>query len=400
MGVLKWYLHHPAGDLATWWDKNKKDSEEALNFFVDAHPHWWALAAGVQTCMDVGQGFVDVLRFGEGISEYHATGKVAPLIQDAFRGLTVASGAAKVLGTAGIAGRAGAAMGRAVGLYEDVAPARGICAAIAVGNAVRRVGQRLLLSLDEIAAAHGWSGGILSAEGATMEESISALKALKVDHAVISRAGSWENVVSLLKQRRGVMMIRVVGTKSVGAHRVVVEAAEDGVRIIDRSGIYNSLEELSAHYALNGGKWVVDPEKMAVLVKAVTVRIINGLPTLMAYVNALLPHLRGDMSVSQLDAAFQQFKAQNAAGPPAAAGTVTVAQGDTLSGLAEKHYGSANLWPLLWDANKSLVGQNPNLLSRGMVLVIPPLLSFTTAQLADARRRHPAWQSFPLAAGR
>lgn len=404
MSVLNWYLHHPAGNLATWWDKNKKESEQALNDFVDAYPHWWALAATVQTTMDVGSGFVDVLRFGEGMAEYHETGKAAPLIQDAFRGLTIASGAAKVIGSSGVAGRAGPAIGRAVGLYEDVAPTKGICAPIAVGNAVRRVGQRLMLSLDEIAIAHGRAGGILSAESVTMEESVSALKALKVEHEVIPQAQSWENVVNLLKQRKGVMMVRVVGTKGVGAHRIVLEAAEDGVRIIDRSGIYRTLEELSERYALNGGKWMVDPSKMAVLVKAVTVRIVKGLPTLMAYTNALLPRLRGNLKVSDLDAAFQKFKGQNAAKGPSAASsrtnTVTAAHGETLSGLAQKHYGATNLWPLLWDANKVVVGPNPNIISPGMVLVIPPLSSFTPGQLADARRRHSTWHNYPSAARR
>ncbi len=73
MGMIDWYLNHPAGDLADWWDKNKKQSEQALYDFVDAHPHYWAIAAAVQTCMDVGAGFVDIVRFGQGMAAYHET---------------------------------------------------------------------------------------------------------------------------------------------------------------------------------------------------------------------------------------------------------------------------------------------------------------------------------------
>ena len=312
MGVLEWYMQHPAGNLADWWDRDKKESERALFDFVDAHPHWWAIAAAVQTSMDVGQGFVDVLRFGQGMAEYHESGRAAPLIQDAFRGLTIGSGTAKGLGASGVAGRLASSIGRSFQLYEDLAPTRGICAPIAVANAIRRVGQRFLLSLDEIATAHGRAGGILSAEGVTMDESISALRALKVEHEVIPRAESWENVVSLVKQRKGIMMIRVVASRGGSAHRIVVEAAQDGVRIIDRTGICRTLEELSKRYALRGGQWIVDPDWKAVLVKAATVRILNGLPTLMGYANALLPHLRGDMTVRDLDAEFQKFKVQRA----------------------------------------------------------------------------------------
>jgi hypothetical protein len=296
MAILDWYLNHPAGNLAEWWDKNKKESEQALYDFVDAYPHLWAVAAAVQTSMDVGGGFVDVLRFGQGMAAYHETGRVGPLIQDAFRGLTIASGATKVLGSSAIAGRVGPVLGRTVGLYEDVAPSKGICAPIAVANAIRRTGQKVMLSLNDIALAHGRTGGILSFEGATMEESISALKTLKVQHEVIPQARNWENLINLLKERQGVVMARVIGTKGVGTHRIVLEAAKDGVRIIDRSGIYGTLEDLSSRYALNGGKWLIDASKPAVFVKAVTVRIIKGAPTLMGYVNALLPRLQGHLS--------------------------------------------------------------------------------------------------------
>jgi nucleoid-associated protein YgaU len=132
----------------------------------------------------------------------------------------------------------------------------------------------------------------------------------------------------------------------------------------------------------------------------------------MAYANALLPSLRGDLTVDDLDTEFEKFKAQNAAGPAAgssasssagangAANTVTVARGDSLSALAGRYYGDEKLWPLLWDANKAVVGPNPNLISPGMVLAIPPLASFTSAQIADARQRHSTWRNYPLAAGR
>ena len=180
---------HSASELAEWWDKNKKESEKALEDFVDAHPHMWGVAATVQTCMDVGAGFVDVLRFGEGMAESYNTGKVWPLVQDLFRGLTIAGGAAKLLGSAAVAGRVGSFIGRGTsiggklpGLYADVAPAKGICAPIATANAIRRTGnalmlnKNLMLSLDEVAVAHGRTA-ILAAESVSMDESINALVA-------------------------------------------------------------------------------------------------------------------------------------------------------------------------------------------------------------------------------
>src|SRR5262249_51732385 len=38
---------------------------------------------------------------------------------------------------------------------------------------------------------------------------------------------------------------------------------------------------------------------------------------------------------------------------------VNVRRGDTLSGLAQKHYGDWRLWPLIWDRNAIAVGPRP-----------------------------------------
>jgi hypothetical protein len=48
--------------------------------------------------------------------------------------------------------------------------------------------------------------------------------------------------------------------------------------------------------------------------------------------------------------------------------TYTVKSGDTLSGIAQRLFGQANLWPRLYDANLSAVGSNPNLITPGEVI--------------------------------
>lgn len=49
----------------------------------------------------------------------------------------------------------------------------------------------------------------------------------------------------------------------------------------------------------------------------------------------------------------------------------TVVGGDSLSSLAKKFYGSADLWKVIYDANKQLIGPDPNLIRPGQVLDIP-----------------------------
>jgi nucleoid-associated protein YgaU len=51
----------------------------------------------------------------------------------------------------------------------------------------------------------------------------------------------------------------------------------------------------------------------------------------------------------------------------------TVRDTDTLSGLALKYYGSTSKdkWMLIYDANKDVIGANPDVLRPGIVLNIP-----------------------------
>ncbi|MGP8268447.1 MAG: M91 family zinc metallopeptidase [Terracidiphilus sp.] len=74
--------------------------------------------------------------------------------------------------------------------------------------------------------------------------------------------------------------------------------------------------------------------------------------------------------------------------------TVVVNPGDSLCTLAKKYYGTDEYWPLLWDANRNLIGSNPNRIDPRKPLSVPPLSSFTQAQLADAKRRFPTWRNY------
>ena len=53
--------------------------------------------------------------------------------------------------------------------------------------------------------------------------------------------------------------------------------------------------------------------------------------------------------------------------------TYTVVKGDSLSKIAKTFYGHAGKWKQLYEANKDVVGSNPDLIKPGQVLVIPEL---------------------------
>lgn len=49
----------------------------------------------------------------------------------------------------------------------------------------------------------------------------------------------------------------------------------------------------------------------------------------------------------------------------------TVQTGDTLSGIATTEYGNPGFWVDIYDANREIIGSNPNLIRPGEVLLIP-----------------------------
>lgn len=51
--------------------------------------------------------------------------------------------------------------------------------------------------------------------------------------------------------------------------------------------------------------------------------------------------------------------------------THTVAKGDTLYKISKSFYGDGSKWRTIYDANKSVIGKNPNLIRPGQKLVIP-----------------------------
>ena len=57
---------------------------------------------------------------------------------------------------------------------------------------------------------------------------------------------------------------------------------------------------------------------------------------------------------------------------PAVAGkTYVVKSGDSLSKIAKAAYGEGKRWPEIYEANKKLIGDNPNMIHPGQTLRIP-----------------------------
>jgi nucleoid-associated protein YgaU len=56
--------------------------------------------------------------------------------------------------------------------------------------------------------------------------------------------------------------------------------------------------------------------------------------------------------------------------PAASETTYTVKPGDSLSRIARQHYGDAQMWPKIFEANRDQI-KNPDLIHPGQVLTLP-----------------------------
>lgn len=69
-----------------------------------------------------------------------------------------------------------------------------------------------------------------------------------------------------------------------------------------------------------------------------------------------------------------------------------VAAGDWLSKIAITYYNDVNKWPIIYDANRQQIGNDPNKIKPNQVLAIPDLASLTASEIADAQRRAREWK--------
>ena len=78
-------------------------------------------------------------------------------------------------------------------------------------------------------------------------------------------------------------------------------------------------------------------------------------------------------SPSAVTAAVQQQTPTSTTTDAAAAGdTYEIQSGDTLLTVSEQFYGDATQWRKIYDANKDVIGSDPDKLKIGMKLKIPP----------------------------
>lgn len=77
------------------------------------------------------------------------------------------------------------------------------------------------------------------------------------------------------------------------------------------------------------------------------------------------------MTVSRPKASVEPQRSAASSPAPATAQSYTVVKGDCLWNIAKKFYGSGSKYSVIYNANKGVIGGNPNLIYPGQVLTIP-----------------------------
>jgi len=364
---------------------------------------------------------LDMMKLGTGA----AGGTKLGIAEDVVRALNVVPVGRIVAGVGQAGGVLRPLLGKIVQRIANVVHWRridgGLCAPIALAQAMQRTGVRLVVPLKDMAASIGRSLDDIAKVGVSSDEVRTMLQGLKAEFKEVP-AGFVRNWQALERHIATTEGVAAVSLKAIidgvpKGHRILVGKTAQGIRIFDRYGVFSSLDDLSRHYRLGGARgtvfelnefnpiyvirnWALDPA---------LVKHLNEFGPLGAVVirGAMLLTINPAVSIDKLQSDLDRFLADRDAGPlpanpspnPPPASDVMAMHyvpqtGAMLSKVSMSYYGTFHMWPLIWDANRELIGDNPNRVPRDIYLRIMKRHVYTAAQVNESRNRSLNWKSF------
>lgn len=420
-----------AAELAEFYRKNFIEPSRHVHAkaWIDAHPDALGvvlLATVNATIEDISMAplrlpeaiALDMMKLGTGAAD----GSKLGIAEDVLRLLNVIPAGRVVQGTTGIVRPFLGRIAQTVTNFLRWRHYEGqLCAPIAFAQAMQRTGTRLVVSLEEYAKAAKKSIPTIFEKGANPSDTRAALKALSANFREVpaGTVRTWQALVTQTARTEGVVALSLRATvegKNIG-HVILVGKTSQGVKIFDRYGVFSSLDDLSRHYGLIGAdrtafvinetrplfvirNWALDPA---------LANKLNALGALGAVIvrGAAILTLAPGVTPATLQKSFDAFLADRNAGPlppnpspgpPPASDVMAMhyvqAQGAMLSKVSMSYYGTHHMWPLIWDANRELIGPNPNRVPKDIYLKILKPHVYSSAQIAEAKRRSLNWKSF------
>jgi len=406
-------------ECADWWDQQLREYHVELEQYVLENPTFFGVVVATTkaTAADFAHAyFVDLARLGEGAAQ----GGVKGIVQDLLRVLNFVP-AGKVLppGSKTFLGKVAQVLSN---VFHWRAVEGGLCAPISIAQALQRTGQKFAVSMADVAAAVGQPLKDIVANGVRQWPSIApALRKLGVEFSEIPAlfSGKFDELARMAETLDGPIMVRLKAFTKRGnqfveeGHAVLVGKTKDGVRIIDRSGMYRNLEDLSKMYDIVG-VWELDT--VNVMYRFHNAIIDDALRHLLNQGGVLAILVRQSLGVFDFNrtktspefvkrnfAEYVQRKRSN--GPPVTGDEIVITGGKqvtvikghpelgTLSGIAKKEYLDWQLWPLIWKLNNIA---NPNRLTDGQKVLVLPLSRYSAQEITEAKRLAPTWKNYPM----
>jgi hypothetical protein len=394
-------------DCADWWERHIQDFKRDLGDYVETHPGNFSIlvATAGATLADLGDAFiVDPLRLGEGAAE----GSWKGIVQDTFRVMSFIPPGRVFKMASGFA-RAGRAA-EAVNAFRGVRG--GLCAPIAIAQAIKTAGYKMAVGLADVAKALGVDLGVIEKLGTDPSLIGPALRKLGLLFDEIPKGPkSFGELAEMVRKSQSPLLISLeteaveAGKVVTTGHRTMIVPTRSGVRIVDRAGAFESLEKLNQRYQR---MFRLSAKNPFFLIKNAPfdeslIKLVNqyGVLACLARVSAaVLDFNKGSKPPGHVEKDFATFLKQRGKTPPLLqkdvliqGGKAVVARhGDSLSGIAAREYGMWQLWPLLYDLNRQKIGSNPNRIQPGLSLLVLPIRRYTAKEIEAARSRAPHWR--------
>lgn len=372
------------GDVADKFDALVAYDEKALDSWVESEGYSTSsmvFASTAMAFMTFAKGFVDVGRLGNGIlieGGWKGVGK------DALRAMNLAGGAGGLI-TRGTK-------------FLRVVQSGNTCVPVAQLNGLKFTGQRFLITLEELAQKAGLNMQVIAAQGRqadTYTKIIAALQAMKVPFRILSQGSKSKlaDVVALIKGNTGGVVTFSIRTAS-GAipHRLYATYSRlTGLVIRDpgsRTTIYRSIAEVEKVWgagAVISESPVLFIPNALITTAASAAETLGGLAGLALQVIPLV-NVKADDAETALQSLIINEKLDGGANGqtrqiPTITGSFngvpgkyhTVVRGDWLSKIAQRYYGNMKKWPIIYAANRRVIGNNPDLILPNQKLFIPDL---------------------------
>ena len=364
-------------DIADWWDEQHRQAKLELDRFVDNNPNLFGVvvATTLGTAMELGSGMVDMLRFGEGIAE----GGVGGAGKDALR----------LVGLMGPLGRSAKIVQMSVNAKLArmiVDPGGGICGWVSGTQALRQTGTKAFAAVDDLAKALGKN--MVELGGSNLSNRIELFRQIGARISPLQRVQSLDDIARMTRAHGSVTMFNIFGQNMTnGVLRRVghaVYAYRDTLgrlRILDRGGrpglpgeVFESLEQLAKKYGIQG-QWML---KEAAVVENMFAKVLGSISSPPVFALAVYATAATNRAEHETVAqAFEIHKVVMRQGKKALEQAnhryYTVTPGDKLSRIANTHYGDVRKWPVIYEANRDVIGRDPDLIKPGQRFLIPPL---------------------------